>query len=371
MRNKNPAGSPRRARLGFTLLEALIAATIFALVSTIGAAIFINISQSERKTELSNALYEDARIIMEMLSREIRAGTIDYEEYYSINVADAKYYGINRGVYGSRFYDPGYYLKDDGTVAVGTNPTHLGVHIDQGVIYSLSVDKNTGKNPYQAPGKATAFCDDLVPGKVCPDPAPAQIPAQDELYLISSDGRSKTIFVSQQIKTNDYAISTLKLEGSDFDNNGTIDLFTCSENSLDYTDCKKESTVPAEDFHFPVTVSFDDDDKLALKHDPTKQFSLQTSAFAPISPLRSSIKDLQFIIWPDEDPYKAFAEKDVQYQPNVTIVMTLEPSEEEKADYPSDKIPEITIQTTVSTGVHQKLSTYPPTSDLDWIGDVL
>lgn len=343
---------------GFTLIEVLIASSIFAMVSIIGATIFMNISQSERKTSLTNAIYEDARVVMEMLAREIRAGTIDYEEYYSVNTLKAGYYGINRGVYGSRFYDPGYDYSG-GDPAQGKNPEDLGTVCfddlgDDGacddthtISFPLSVDKNTGKNFWDGtPG--TAFSG-----------------SQSELYLISADGREKTILIKQKTSTSgDYAISMIKLEGVDKDANGVVDIFKCE---TDY-DCG--TTIGAVDFKHPLNPSPDYSDiKLPKTGTSETPFSIVTSDFVPVSPLRSSISELKFYISPEDDPYKAFAEKTMQYQPYVTIVLTLEPSAAEKQNYPGTP-PKITVQTTVSAGVKEKITTYPPTKDLSWIKDV-
>lgn len=344
---------------GFTLIEVLIASSIFAMVSMIGATIFMNISQSERKTSLTNAIYEDARVVMEMLAREIRASTIDYEEYYSVGALQSAYYGINRGVYGSRFYDPGYEYNG-GNPAQGSNPGDLGTtcfdpaedpptpetcNDTHTILFPLSVDKNTGKNFWNGTANETAFTGE-----------------QSELYLISADGREKTILIKQKITADDYALSMIKLDGVDSDTNGVVDIFKCK---TDYT-CTTSINNYA-DFKHPAG----DYSKIFLppKSDSGKIFTILTADFIPISPLRSSISDLKFYISPKDDPYKAFAEKDMQYQPYVTIVLTLEPSEKERANYPGDP-PKITIQTTVSAGVKQKITTYPPTKKLDWIKGV-
>lgn len=358
---------------GFTLIEVLIASSIFAMVSMIGATIFMNISQSERKTSLTNAIYEDARVVMEMLAREIRTSTIDYEEYYSVNVLKAEYYGINRGVYGSRFYDPGYKYKAAGVdPEPGTNPADLGTTcFNSGgdpptsgpcdetytILFPLSVDKNTGKNFWNNPAATeNAFC--KAPS--CPE-------FQDELYLISADGREKTILINQKTSTSgDHAISMIKLEGVDKDTNGVVDIFKCK---TDYT-CPVSITT-YQGFKYPQTNPPLDysNIKLPKRKNLGDLFAISTADFIPISPLRSSISKIEFYISPRDDPYKAFAEKDMQYQPYVTIVLTLEPSEKERANYPGDP-PKITIQTTVSAGVKQKITTYPPTKKLDWIQTV-
>lgn len=355
-------------RAGFTLMEALIAASIFAMVSMMGATIFINISQSEKKTELENALYEDGRVIVEMLAREIRGGTIDYEEYYNKEVLESQFYGVHRGVYASRFYDPGFKLVG-GIGVKGSNPEDLGAETYGGIVYSLSVDKNMGQNPYDAAdaaaqASASAFCEGCVGEDTV---------LQDELYLISSDSKEKTIILKQQVGSNDFAVSLLKMEGVDLDKNGIFDIYTCS--GVDNDLCEQANVVSGEFDHpgEPEDPNYASQlQNIYLAKDTDKEpFNLNTTAFTPISPLRSNVKELTFKIWPDEDPYRAFAEKDVQYQPNVTIILTLEPSEAEMENYPSDTPPEITIQTTVSTGAREKVISYPPTKDLSWIEDAL
>lgn len=373
---------------GFTLIETLIASSIFALVAVVGATIFINISHSDRQTELTNALYEDARVVMEKLATKIRGGTIDYEEYYSVEVLGSKLYGINRGVYGSRFYDPGL-SGLDGSLGPGTNPENLGAEciddlgdivecIDETseFVFPPSVDKNLGRNPSlnSDSTKASAFCDDSA-GNPCPaalDPAtPGNM--HDELYLISANGREKTIIVRQEIPQDpptpaDGVISLLSMTGLDNDNNGTVDIFSCIHEIAKYC-YSAEGEIPAgyefehPDTGYPLT-------NITLPDIDNKDFDLENSPFTPISPLRSSITKLEFIIWPNEDPYKAFAEKEVQYQPNVTIIMSLEPSADEMQDYPGIEKPTVTIQTTISTGARNQINTYPPTKDISWIKDI-
>jgi len=340
----------------FTLIEVLIASSIFVMVSALGASIFINISSSERKTALMNGIYEDARVITEIIAREIRNSAIDYEEYYNINVIGSSEYGVNRGCYASRFYDPGF-VYNGGTPEEGTNPENLGLEmigeVGAQTSFPLSVDRNIGKNPWNGLNSAAnAVCtlQDITAG--CSN-------KQEELYLISADGREKTIIKKQLIGQGEFAISEIKMIGLDSDNNGTIDIFTCQQG---YENCE---TINQEEYsQYPEISSI----TIPSKTDADTPFDPNISSFVPISPLRSNIKDLKFFIYPLEDPYKAFAEDDVQYQPYITIVMTLTPSSKEISNY-SGTVPEVTIQTTISTGVRNKISTYPPTQDLSWIKD--
>jgi len=347
---------------GFTLMEALIAASVFGMLSIIGATIFINISQSQRSTESYSALYEDARVIMENLANEIRNGTVDYEEYFNITsplISGTRYYGINRGVYASRFYDPGYTMncQNPPVMEVGSNPSDLGVQYlsesgnpitcddpesEPVSLFSLSVDKDMGRNPYN--WNETSI----------PDASAMSTNDQSELYLISKDGRSKTIIKRQTKGIDDKVLSVLRLNGEDTDNNGVIDGFFCSAST---PGCEQATMSP-----------FNDTNKLVAKYIDGESFDTTASPFTPISPLRSTVTDIHFIITPKEDPYKAFDEADVQIHPSVTIVMTLEPSSTEKTTLPTGQQDQsITVQTTVATGVTSRIKSYPPTKELDWI----
>lgn len=355
---------------GFTLMEVLIAASVFGMLSVIAATFFLNISQSQRTTDSYSALYEDARVIMENLATEIRNGTVDYEEYFNITsediISSTRYYGTNRGVYASRFYDPGYVYNNGGDPTSGKNPTDLGVKCltapagdpktvsevdcDGGSsisTFSLSVDKDMGKHPYNWDGAPEG------------DASAMDNNDQPELYLISKDGRNKTIIIKQQItETTDSVLSILRLTGEDVDNNGVVDAFFCATGTKG---CESAGNIEP----------FKDPNGLVAKHE-TETFNVSTSPFTPISPFRSNVKDIHFIITPTEDPYKAFDEPDAQIHPSVTIVMTLEPSSAEKANLPTEQQNQsITVQTTVSTGLTSRLKTYPPTSDLGWIKNVV
>jgi prepilin-type N-terminal cleavage/methylation domain-containing protein len=72
----------RNGKKGFTLVEIIIANSLFSSVSLIGVGIFINITRVQRRIYLENAVYEDGRFLMARLSREIRLNAIDYGEYY-------------------------------------------------------------------------------------------------------------------------------------------------------------------------------------------------------------------------------------------------------------------------------------------------
>jgi len=370
-------------RKGVTLIEALIAVTIFAIVSVVSTGILVSITQLEKKGSIQNSLYEDSRIILQQIVNEIQAGTIDYEEYYSINVlqsgrGDEKtYYGLYNGIYGSRFYDPGAVLAG----GVTENPRNLGVECSYPsplpvgdpceVIYKESLDSNEGQNPFTGdPLDANALCDD--PGAATCHATSGEV---DELYIIDSTGTKKTIIARKLTDdvNDEYVVGLMRMEGFDMDQNGIIDTFSCNEefNCFEADDAEVNWSV----INSPLEQDFKDNEfRLPYKEDLNIALGL-TSQFVPITPLGIDIKELKFIIHPLEDPYKAYGEDAMQAHPTVTIVMTLGLTEESEQDYPGT-LEDVTVQTTVAAGVVGRINSYPPMFEVvtqggtSWIDDI-
>lgn len=370
----------RRNQSGVTLVEVLVAISIFAVVAVIAVNIMINVAKIEKRSAIETAIYEDLRFTMQRLSNEIQNGAIDYEEYYSVYVAQnnaaTSFYGINYGVYGSRFYDPGKRLDKAAT----SNPKDLGQECSYEkdgkceVVYTLSTDINVGQNPFFGDSKkSNAFCDNgkgLCNGE-----------SVSELYLIDKTGTKKTI-IGRKKTTNatndDHALAMVEMEGLDLDQNGIIDTFRCMPQYY----CWNVPGDIANAIKLPFTDAFLNEQNLTLprRKDLKEYFDVTdvpSSEFVPLSPLRSSIKDLKFIITPLEDPYKAFAEKDSRMQPSVTIILKIGLSEQAAKDYPGD-FEDITVQTTVKAGVLNRIDSYPPVNDVKsgggvagWITNVL
>jgi len=363
---------------GVSLIEVLIAISLFAIVAVVSSNILVDIVQLEKKSSIQNAVYEDLRMMLQMLTKEIQTGTIDYEEYYNycvIQGADAgSFFGINHGVYGSRFYDPGKTL--DLLDPITHNPEDLGLECsfwrddECEVVYTLSSDLNTGQNPFFGnPEDANAFKDIGVPSPLsC---ANGEI---DHLFLINNTGTQKTIIVKKKTGIDDWAIGLVRMRGLDIDQNGIVDTFTC----LDEYDCYGNGTGEAATLAGAISLPYLDlvgksteqiiTDPLNPVNVPREsdlniEFDVNTTQFVPISPLRANIEDLKFIIQPLEDPYKAFAEPDFRAHPSVTIILTVGLSEEAEADYPGEFEP-ITVQTTVSAGVLGRIETYPPVNEI-------
>jgi len=63
---------------GFTLIEAVVAAGVFAFVVSSSLAVYLATIQLDSKSRSERAVQQNARFIMDFLSKEVRNGSIDY-----------------------------------------------------------------------------------------------------------------------------------------------------------------------------------------------------------------------------------------------------------------------------------------------------
>ncbi len=415
---------------GFSLVEILVAISVFTVAAVTASSLLVGIVRADKRTALQMAVYEDARIIMSQLAYEIRNGLVDYEEYYSVCVvqnptscggdvpfgqsetADV-WFGINYGVYGSRFFNPG---QSQNAPSPAENPLDLGLECSMGladgyttgggidgcdIIYGLSTDLNTGQNPFVGSVSnfrvANAFCDtnrgilngagncELTPGVTL-----------DKLFLIDITGTKKTMLGRKKItNVGDYAIGKVVMEGFDIDSNGVIDTFSC-DNSDFY--CYDDALVMAprmphlvgpaaavepsgvtvatliNDNNITVPqmadleIAFEDQvdfgDGVTIDNTPLEEVD-----FMPISPLRTNVTDLKFIIYPIEDPYKGFQERTDEANaegghPSITIMATFDLSSAAKAAHPGEFQP-FKMQTVVSTALTSTgVVSYPSVTEI-------
>lgn len=333
---------------GFSLAEVLIASFIFVGVGLIAVTVFVNVMKIQRRVSLENAIYEDARFLMERLAREVRKNAVDYDEYYN-KFVEGKDFGQHYGCYGSRFYNPGAPAQFGVVCSNGVQPNDPACIVDK-----TSLDINTGQNPYsgnnfvnKAGVSANAFCDKNLNNPLDPscgdvNQAPHQL--QDQLYLIDSKGEQKTFFSIKKTSINGQDIqmlSMLQLKGEDADHDGIVEKWTnCSNNNT-----------------YCCAAGFTCSKKLETSLAASTSVELY-DGFVPISPSRSEVS-VQFLIAPLEDPRKAFAETtpDIQQQPHVTILLTLKPSVIALQNYSGD-IPSVTLQTTITSRVYNEVKSF-------------
>lgn len=79
-----------KSQQGFTLIEAIVSASVFAVVVTSAMGVYMATLKLDAKTKAERAVQQNARFIMEYLGKEVRNGSIDYAGYTStgINIAN-------------------------------------------------------------------------------------------------------------------------------------------------------------------------------------------------------------------------------------------------------------------------------------------
>lgn len=71
----------RKQQAGFTLVEMMVAVSIFATASVIVADLFLIANRAQRRTSVGQQIQSDARIIFSQVGDRIRSGEIDYDGY--------------------------------------------------------------------------------------------------------------------------------------------------------------------------------------------------------------------------------------------------------------------------------------------------
>ncbi len=326
----------RKTIRAFTLVEVLITLTIFSLVAVVTVNLLVNGLRSARRIQAQVYLYSEAQALMDQIARDVQSKTVDYEAYYSRNVAgDTSWDTPTYGNYAKSFFDPG----DGGYLPGPYSPTGdiYGATCADGSEYpadcsypvSSEQDNDTGAHPYSGidsdypidystddPTTMNAFCEGDTS---CDD---AGIPFTDELILVNGAGDERSIYSRKLLdsSTTEYGLAHLLMLGTDSNNDGLEDTWDCSP---DYP-CAGAPTI---------------------------------DEFISISPSNISVLSFNVLIAPSEDPYRAAGEADTQLQPQVTIIMEIGLSDDYGSGLIGD-LPSILIQRTISTGVYSKVVSY-------------
>lgn len=341
-------------RKAYTLIELMIALTIFAVVAVICVNALVTSMASARRIQAQVYLYTEAQTLMDQLAREVERNTVDYEAYYlryGYKSPETGWATGNYGYYGQSFYNPGF-GDPSPTEGPYTAIEGYGVLCSDGVNYYPDscptetpnydyLDLNTGAHPFSEiddfgytddPSYMNAFCETSSSGVDCT--AWTEI-VMNELILINGAGDERIVFVQEQFDSSstEYFLSKAKLVGTDGDYDGIPETWVCSD---DYS-CDGVTGGP-------------DVDDLTDSDDPADDFM-------SISPSRLNVSEFMIYISPFEDPYRAFAEEDSQTQPQVTIVLTVTLSDEYGNRLLGD-VPSITLQRTISTGVYSEVTSY-------------
>lgn len=73
---------------GFTIIEAVVATSVFAMAITAIAGSFLAVVRADQKSRAVRLVTENGRFITEFLTREVRNGSIDYPAYGGIAGSD-------------------------------------------------------------------------------------------------------------------------------------------------------------------------------------------------------------------------------------------------------------------------------------------
>lgn len=352
----------KKTKKGLTLIELLVAVSLFSAVGLMVITLFINVTSIQARLSLENAINEDARFMMERISRAVRNNAVDYEEYFNKSMSAANQYGDLYGCYAAQFYNPGVGDAGDDSLTPGVNGAFCYNNSlvfvaytgqDNCVVYKPSVDINTGQVPYKgAPGTlraSNAFAANYLTGGSV---AVKSLNERNELYLIDKSGQKKTIFSRKATTGGAFALALLELNGNDTNNDGVFEKWRqCS--GTDGTFCCNVNYDCTSGLGSTWTKL---EDTLGL----TTASANYYSGFVPISPMRTNITKITFQISPGDDPRKAFANANIT-QPLVRISLTVQPSPDQLSRYGNPTgadIPTLTLQTTISSRIQSEVKSY-------------
>lgn len=349
----------RSKKRGVVLLELLITSSVAAILFSTVVTVYFNMTGMNTRIRARLILSSEIAFMLDIVTDAVKENTLDWPEYYNYYVLNGggedfsnalgdDTFGSNYTVYGARFYNPGRDAHDLPAQGINygkimTDDLGTWCQTNTGVARITSADCNglpsleltedyaTGTNPYESSfftlsTQASSVCDLTsemfvhVSGARRAECAGMSNTEKHEvsiLFLISPDGNTKTMIgrepwyeSSAQAEPSGYALSMLKMVGSDTDNDGVNETWTCAPGYL----CTQDAP--------NVTNSATDPDA-----DDLTDASLSSSIyydFVPMSSRNISITDLRFSIGPLEDPNKAYNEFPEQTQPRLAVDMIAE-----------------------------------------------
>lgn len=324
----------------------LIATIILMILIGTAAATSANFFNSIRNIQAANVVYGEADFTMERIMKEIRSGTVDYEEYFNqsanfFGTETNETYGQNYCQYSRQFYGPG----PDGQ-------------------FGTFDDESTGVRRS--------------------DSAPITAPIQNKLYLIDASGTRRTYFQRVEVEKTNAAgktvkigkVAMLKLVGQDYginhrkwntgndrrcrdsgEGDGLVDTwicdtgFKCAKTNLNIVD-PVDGYICNEELYIPM------DSPGALNNVDTSPGADNTgkSSFVDITPDTIDVVSLEFIITPPDDPRKAYNEDSVQLQPNVSVKIVARAAPEIAATFKGNT-PSIVLNSTISARTTKEIIT--------------
>jgi hypothetical protein len=323
---------------------------LLAVLIGFATTIYLNFYGSVKNLKAANTVYEEARFVMERITKEIRNGTIDYEEYYNQSLFKNRFpgsyelvknetYGQDYCQYSLLFYKPG----NDGEIGTAD-------------------DESTGKR------------EDLSLAAVGPSPI------QSDLFLINMNG-DKRAYLRRIEKTDGSTgqkigrVGLIKMTGGDFgvdhidatdnleptcvpdagENDGRIDTwvcddgFTCDTKQISSSFCSGKlcgEGAPPDSYCEGLQYNI-----IYNPLDPTE------NSYLDITPTALDIVSLEFIISPEDDPRKDYNVDAMQIQPSVTIKLVARANPKLAAGFTAGQSPNIILTSTVSARAYNEIIT--------------
>ncbi|MBU0705797.1 prepilin-type N-terminal cleavage/methylation domain-containing protein [Patescibacteria group bacterium] len=321
-----------RRAAGFTIIELMIALTILTMLALFGGRIYLNYMSASRDLKAGNLVYEEARFLMEKIVREVRQSAIDYEQYFNQNVLislnGGGNYSDNYCVYSSFFYD-------NDNESIGSRNADMEANI---VAATLN---------------------------------PAAVRAiENKLFLINLAGNRRTMIKRIERNVDGELIgkvSIVKMEGRDFGedhinrndsyNGAAASEAGCLATKSDAREADGLTDTWLCDPDYPCTRNTPlDDDIYEVNCFGFADTVDDDHGFVDISPNALNIVNLQFIVSPKDDPWKAYNMDDVQIQPNVTIQMTAEANPKLVDTTNVARVPSITLTSTITTRNYNEIN---------------
>lgn len=367
----------------FTLVEMLIASSLFAILTSLVLVFFVNTTRVSGAFKEKQILFDDGQFVMNKLVREISNSAIDYEEYFNRLVIGGDF-GMNFGQYASQFY-----YSDHVSQGFQNHCDNSAEALEENCI-------NIGKNPVRTdllPGEGNAF---MIPGQDTSAHQDSGIAEEEKifcnnfqaleelkinkrnyvcvqhLYLITPEGNKKILIAREKFSPGEdpsksaHTLSFAEMIPKEGKPEGAMDkvqydkIFTCSKPV-----CSGSGSVELMNTSVKLDVAFP-------KVSDLSNNSADDQDFIPLSSKRIDIISAQFFISPvedtlkayneGEDPLKGFSEKEINakyflHQPVVTIVLEIQPISSVVNGKDS---PRIRLEKKVTPAVFGEVKSYPP-----------
>jgi prepilin-type N-terminal cleavage/methylation domain-containing protein len=122
---------------GFTLLEVIVAATLFLVILVFGTSIFVSISNTQRASAEAQKVFGESRFLVDMLADQIRSASLDYQSGYPAAQPETRLHLIRTDGTSVRYYLESILDSD------GITRGHLKQQVGTGsavVLSSLAID---------------------------------------------------------------------------------------------------------------------------------------------------------------------------------------------------------------------------------------